>query len=506
MSSDSNRISFSKRSRYMTFLILYPITQLIISLIVATCIYDMIANEQFKNFSNQNPLMVFALLFYGLLHVIFVLTMYHAWKSRTRRETFLMAGWIICCCAAYGITLIFRVQSGRCVESYNNHSLVPIHSSFSCLSDNHGAYPEDSMVIALMLPIILSVISNNVHWSVALTAWVISFVSVIVSILAASAYSTLWSFIIFVPLSILSLIAVVDQHQRCNRNVIEAYELQLQIESNRINSEKEVRHLIGNLAHDLKTPLSAFLSGLEMITTVVAEVNGDSHAIDQSEHYGISTIEGITVASSNTDISSNVHPQKPLNVIPLNILIVDDSMTILKMTSMMLNRQGHKITTAENGSDALDILRQTLRPVFPINASGTSYSTFQSGKTRSLHESQPLINDGLARTSLIDTACIKMGKSFIRRSSIDYSERKTSVKLPAILSSASMFGTNKPIDVEQQRNRLLIIGCSANSADDTMEQAFLAGFDAFMPKPFTLQAFYDTYWNLKNLDENESRI
>ncbi len=44
--------------------------------------------------------------------------------------------------------------------------------------------------------------------------------------------------------------------------------------------------------------------------------------------------------------------------------------------------------------------------------------------------------------------------------------------------------------------RQFIIGCSANSDHDTMEAAFEAGMDAFMPKPFTLQTFAETYERL----------
>ena len=40
----------------------------------------------------------------------------------------------------------------------------------------------------------------------------------------------------------------------------------------------------------------------------------------------------------------------------LKILLVDDSISILKMTGVMLRRQGHTVTEAVNGAEALDML------------------------------------------------------------------------------------------------------------------------------------------------------
>ena len=41
---------------------------------------------------------------------------------------------------------------------------------------------------------------------------------------------------------------------------------------------------------------------------------------------------------------------------PLNILLVDDSISVMKTTRMMLTKQGHTVDTAVNGADALESL------------------------------------------------------------------------------------------------------------------------------------------------------
>ncbi len=44
----------------------------------------------------------------------------------------------------------------------------------------------------------------------------------------------------------------------------------------------------------------------------------------------------------------------------LNVLLVDDAMSIIKMTSMLLKRNGHTVTVAENGAEALLNLQEVV--------------------------------------------------------------------------------------------------------------------------------------------------
>jgi hypothetical protein len=58
-------------------------------------------------------------------------------------------------------------------------------------------------------------------------------------------------------------------------------------------------------------------------------------------------------------------------------------------------------------------------------------------------------------------------------------------------------------DITDNHSYQIIIGVSANSDAETIQDAFLAGVDAFIPKPFTLQSFNDTFLNLM---QNRSKI
>ncbi len=50
---------------------------------------------------------------------------------------------------------------------------------------------------------------------------------------------------------------------------------------------------------------------------------------------------------------------------PLSILLVDDEAQILETTQLMLELDGHQVTTAESGAEALDLLRESAEPGEP---------------------------------------------------------------------------------------------------------------------------------------------
>lgn len=116
---------------------------------------------------------------------------------------------------------------------------------------------------------------------------------------------------------------------------------------------------------------------------------------------------------------------------PLNILLVDDAPTVLKLTSTMLRRMSCQVTTADNGLDAVEILTQPSPPKFDLV----------------LIDLQMPIMDGLE-------ACRR-----IRRHS------------------------------NPQLENLCIIGLSANIDDETIDEAIEVGMNRFLPKPLTQASF-----------------
>eukprot|EP01031_Cornospumella_fuschlensis_P037741 gene37741-45850_t len=141
----------------------------------------------------------------------------------------------------------------------------------------------------------------------------------------------------------------------------------------------------------------------------------------------------------------------------LRILLVDDSPAILKMASMMLRRHKHSVHTATNGAEAVKRIQENL------NSSNDSSIGAASPYDVVLIDLQMPIMDGLEA---------------MRR--IRKLEQAASSKFSNV-----------------------IIGMSANSDEETTAEAYGAGADAFMTKPFSLDTFYDTYDGVMVLKEEE---
>ncbi len=117
----------------------------------------------------------------------------------------------------------------------------------------------------------------------------------------------------------------------------------------------------------------------------------------------------------------------------LRILLAEDTPSIAKMTTLLLRRQRHETVVAENGQIALDLLYKC---------------DCEERYDVVLMDLQMPVMDGLEATRRIRAH-------------------------------------------EQSKNglRQVIIGVSANSDHETMEEAFAAGIDDFLPKPFSVDAF-----------------
>jgi CheY-like chemotaxis protein len=134
----------------------------------------------------------------------------------------------------------------------------------------------------------------------------------------------------------------------------------------------------------------------------------------------------------------------------INILIADDSLTILKMSSMLLRRHCHTVTQAENGAEALK----------KIAAASSGEEGAVPFDIVLMDFNMPVM-DGLEATT----------------------------RLRALEKHRADNGNNY---------RQFVVGFSANSDHDTMMEGRAAGMDTFINKPFQLQTFNDVYSKHKN--------
>ncbi len=143
----------------------------------------------------------------------------------------------------------------------------------------------------------------------------------------------------------------------------------------------------------------------------------------------------------------------------LDVLIVDDSLSILKMTSMMLRKLGHTITTAENGEIAVNTIEERWK---------LKHESFDV----ILMDLQMPVMDGLEATKRIRLL-----------------ENETTRNVSELIDEHDDIDEFFPIP------RQLIIGVSANSDYETSDVALTAGVDAFIAKPFTVDTFQKTVMN-----------
>jgi CheY-like chemotaxis protein len=145
---------------------------------------------------------------------------------------------------------------------------------------------------------------------------------------------------------------------------------------------------------------------------------------------------------------------------PMSILLVDDSLSILKVTSRTLKMKGHTVETAENGIDGLEKLKK-------------AYGTGKFNMV--LTDLQMPIMDGIEATRRY------------REFEAEQEQQKDTV--------TDGFAA-------EDSNRLIIIGMSANSDAGTAADALAAGMSGFIGKPFNYEAFEKAVLSVTTKEEN----
>jgi CheY-like chemotaxis protein len=156
---------------------------------------------------------------------------------------------------------------------------------------------------------------------------------------------------------------------------------------------------------------------------------------------------------TSTSLTISLSNSTPAPCGPLVILIVDDAITILKMTAMMLEGHKHSVATARNGAEAVEMIRRQREQ------EGKEYDVV-------LMDLQMPVMDGLEA---------------VRR--VQEWEKKKSKE-------------------ENCLYHQVILANSANSDAETTCSAYEAGVDGVMTKPFLLSTFYRTFEQAKQVKKS----
>lgn len=136
--------------------------------------------------------------------------------------------------------------------------------------------PDGFGVLAMMLPAIVYLVFKGVQYRYVIYVTCILFATDLYLMLY---YHLHQSFVVIVGAFLFSLFVSSEYHRQCWGNFLIKFRLQHALGENARMAEEikanELRHMIGNVAHDLKTPLSSFISGMEVIHMLATELRND---------------------------------------------------------------------------------------------------------------------------------------------------------------------------------------------------------------------------------------
>jgi len=248
---------------------------------VIVCGFILLLSGVFTFFYNQSPgewLFSWFMLFFGMVsalggcYVIYDSTRPRADNAATEKRNLQQVAIIqVSHYTAFYIwnTLVtyrsFFFEDCSAFPETSRNYLIGWHCNF-----NSTNIPLYQMSVIVILPIIIIVVLNEIHIDFVVGGFFLNMTSFIAYSWYANnityVWSGAWMLIAIIMISIeLHLFRVGNflSHRKLRETLLE---------NERMHAESkatELRHMIGNLAHDLKTPLSSFMVGMDMIEHAV---------------------------------------------------------------------------------------------------------------------------------------------------------------------------------------------------------------------------------------------
>ncbi len=228
-----------------------------------------------------------------------------------------------------GVCLLARVYNGQC-RSLNQVDM------WSCSSEMASrALPQEHLVMLMIYPLLHSSVLKALRFEYVLASWVLAIMFMFAAAGWGNAMQSFPAIIVYIPLS--GVILFENYRQDLILFFVVKRQKKLLAENRRMADEQatEMRHMIANVAHDLKTvshsvsssfcfvslfsnqfllqPLSAFMNGVESIRNAM-----DSVMASRDEYYEAIDVKPFDVALVHSQILENIR----------NLFNVNDFMTM----------------------------------------------------------------------------------------------------------------------------------------------------------------------------------
>eukprot|EP01032_Pedospumella_encystans_P022845 gene22845-25874_t len=197
--------------------------------------------------------------------------------------------------------LIAQVMMGNCSQEGVSD---PLSSFCSPYFENGGISLR--LVVELMFnPILTAFLLRDTLWEALFGAWVVAVAILVAFCALVGSLDVIIATVAYVYCSIL-LYLDCDRHGQQLTEVLTQLQ-RAQQEIDRLAKEAqaiELRAMIGNVAHDLKTPLTSFLSGVECTLEVIASWEG-SPSRSPAPAAGVAPFSSISSSVSSASLAAS---------------------------------------------------------------------------------------------------------------------------------------------------------------------------------------------------------